>query len=72
MTVIPAQVTFRGLEHSDAVEADIRERVAWLEQYYGDIIGCRVFVEVPHRHRHDGRHFHVRIEVTVPGKRGSQ
>jgi hypothetical protein len=28
---------------------------------------CRVLVELPHRHRHDGRHFHVRVEVTVPG-----
>jgi hypothetical protein len=26
-----------------------------------------VLVEVPHRHRSDGRHFHVRIEATVPG-----
>jgi hypothetical protein len=25
-----------------------------------------VLVELPHRHRHDGRHFHVRIDITVP------
>jgi cold shock CspA family protein len=67
MTIIPLQVTFRGLAHSDALETDIRERVAWLEQFYPDIVRCRVLVEVPHRHRHDGRHFHVRIEMTVPG-----
>jgi hypothetical protein len=28
---------------------------------------CRVLVELPHRHHRRGRHFHVRIEVTVPG-----
>jgi len=67
MTLIPTQVTFRGLAHSDALEADIRKRIAWLEQFYAGIVGCRVLVEMPHRHRHDGRHFHVRIEVTVPG-----
>ena len=67
MTLIPTQVTFRGLAHSDALEADIRKRIAWLEQFYTGIVGCRVLVEMPHRHRHDGRHFHVRIEVTVPG-----
>jgi cold shock CspA family protein/ribosome-associated translation inhibitor RaiA len=67
MTIIPLQVTFRGLAHSDALETDVRERVAWLEQFYPDIVRCRVLVEVPHRHRHDGRHFHVRIEITVPG-----
>jgi len=67
MTLIPTQVTFRGLDHSDALEAEIQERAAWLEQFYAGIVRCRVLVEVPHRHRHDGRHFHVRIELTVPG-----
>ena len=66
MTLIPTQMTFRGLPHSDAVESDIRGRVAWLEQFYAGIVRCRVLVELPHRHRHSGRHFHVRIELTVP------
>lgn len=67
MTLVPTQVTFRGLAHSDALEADIHERVAWLEQFYDGLVRCRVLLDLPHRHRHDGRHFHVRIEVTVPG-----
>jgi hypothetical protein len=67
MMAIPTQITFRGLAHSDPLEGEIRERSAWLGQFYADILGCRVLVEVPHRHRHSGRHFHVRIEVTVPG-----
>jgi cold shock CspA family protein len=67
MTLIPTQVTFRGLAHSDTFETYVRERVAWLEQFYANIVRCRVLVELPHRHHHDGRHFHVRIEVTVPG-----
>jgi hypothetical protein len=67
MTLIPTQVTFRGFTHDAALEADIHERIAWLEQFYGDIVRCRVLVELPHRHRQDGRHFHVRIELTVPG-----
>ena len=67
MTMMPVEITFRGLGHSDALEGAIRERVAWLEQFYADIVGCRVLVEIPHRHRHSGRHFHVRIELPVPG-----
>lgn len=66
MTLIPTQVTFRGLAHSDELESDIVERVQWLEQFYSGIVRCRV-LEVPHRHRHDGQHFHVRIDLTVPG-----
>lgn len=67
MTRASLQLTFRGFEPDDALEADVRERVSWLEQFYAGIVRCRVLVEVPHRHRHDGRHFHVRIEMTVPG-----
>lgn len=68
MPVIPTQITFRGVERSDALESAVRERVAWLEQFAPDIIRCRVLVEVPHRHHTDGRRFHVRVEMTVPGR----
>lgn len=67
MTLIPTQVTFRGLPHSDALESEIRERVAWLEQFYAGVVRCRVVVGLPHRHRQDGRHFRIRIELSVPG-----
>jgi hypothetical protein len=66
MTTIPAQITFRGLAHDDTLEADVRERIAWLEQFYTGIVRCRVVVERPYRHRHDGRLFHVGVELTVP------
>jgi hypothetical protein len=67
MTPIPVHVTFRGLPHSDALETDISERAAALERF-GRFAKCRVVVEMPHRHQHGGRHFHVRIELTVPGE----
>jgi hypothetical protein len=66
MTLIPIQVTFRGLAHSGALEADIHEHAVWLEQFYPGIVRCRVLVELPHRHRRDGRHVHVRVAITVP------
>jgi ribosome-associated translation inhibitor RaiA len=67
MTLIPTQVTFHGLKHSDEMESEIRERVRELEQFFAGIVRCRVAIEVPHRHRRDGRRFHVRVEITVPG-----
>jgi cold shock CspA family protein len=67
MTLIPVQVTFRGLAHNEALEHEIRDRVSWLEQFYAGIVRCHVLIEVPHRHRLDGRHFHIRIDVTLPG-----
>jgi cold shock CspA family protein len=67
MTRLPTQITFRHLTPSETLEADIHERVAKLEQAYAGIMGCRVLVELPHRHRQAGKRFHVRVEVTVPG-----
>ena len=64
---LPVQISFRGMEPSDAVEAKIRERAAKLERFYDRIMGCRVVVESPHRRHHQGKLFHVRVDLTVPG-----
>jgi ribosomal subunit interface protein len=61
------QISFRDMEPSGAVEAKIRERVAKLERFYDRIMGCRVVVEAPHRRHHQGKLFHVRVDLTVPG-----
>jgi len=62
----PLQVTFRGMESSEAIEANIREKMAKLENYYDRIMGCRVMVEIPHKHQHRGKLYHVRIDLTLP------
>lgn len=64
---LPLQITFRDMEPSAAVEAKIRARAADLDQYYDRIMSCRVVVEAPHRRHHQGKLFHVRIDLTVPG-----
>ena len=64
---LPVQITFRYMEPSPAIDAKIRERAAKLDRYYQRIMGCRVVVEAPHRHHHQGKLFHVRVDVTVPG-----
>lgn len=64
---VPLQITFRNMDRSDAVEANIRDRVEKLEAMYDGIMGCRVVVEADHRHHHKGNLYHVRIDLTVPG-----
>lgn len=64
---LPVQVTFKNLPPSPALESLIRERAATLDTYCPDIMSCRVVVEMPHRHRHSGNPFQVRIDLTVPG-----
>ncbi len=68
---IPLQITFHGIDHSNALEERIRDKALKLEQIYDKITSCRVVVEPHHRntsslHR-KGEPFHIRINVTVPG-----
>jgi hypothetical protein len=38
-----------------------------LETYYRPIIDCRVLVEFAERHHRAGNHYHVRIDLDLPG-----
>ncbi len=64
---LPLQIVMRDIPHSDAVEADIRSRAVKLDQFYHDIMRCRVVVELAGKHKHQGKPFGVRIDLTVPG-----
>jgi ribosomal subunit interface protein len=66
---IPLKIAFRSLEASPAIEASVREHAARLEKYYDGIIGCGVVVEELHKHHLHGNHYHVRVELSVPGSK---
>src|SRR6185369_9768484 len=63
---VPAEISFRNMDRSEYVEADVREQVAKLEEISDRITRCRVVVDVPHRHQHQGNLYHVRIRLGVP------
>jgi|HubBroStandDraft_6_1064221.scaffolds.fasta_scaffold1155302_1 ribosomal subunit interface protein len=62
--LLPLQCTFRGMSHSDALEAHVRRRAAKLDRFFGRIGHCHVVIEVSHRHR-QGNRFRVSIDMTV-------
>jgi len=64
---LPLQITIRDVDASEAVETRIREKAAELERFYSHIMSCRVVVEVPGKHKHQGKAFNVRIDIGVPG-----
>lgn len=64
---IPLQITLRNIRQSAAVEAAIRRRAAKLDRYHRKIVSCRVVVEIPSRHKHQGKEFVVRLDIKVPG-----
>ena len=63
----PLQIDFHGISHSDALEAHIREKAEKLDLFHPHVMRCHVTVEQPHKHKHQGNHFNVRIAVHVPG-----
>ncbi len=63
---IPLQITFRNMNPSAALEANIREKAEKLDQFYDQIMSCRIMVEAPHGHHHQGKLYQVRIDLTVP------
>ncbi len=65
---LPLKITFRDIDRSDAVEAAVRQEAENLDKLYDRIMNCHVVVEAPHKHQHKGNIYHVRIDVTVPGK----
>ncbi|MDD2760955.1 MAG: HPF/RaiA family ribosome-associated protein [Methylomonas sp.] len=65
---IPLQITFRGIPKSEAVETRIREKTEKLERFHSHIMSCRVAVEAEHQRHHQGNQYHIRIDITVPGK----
>lgn len=64
---LPLQITTRNVSLSDAAADTIREKAAKLETFYDRIMACRVLVEAPHRHKQQGLHYNVRLDITVPG-----
>ena len=65
---IPLQITFRNIEPSAPIEANINEKAAKLDRFYDRIMSCRVVVEESQRRRRQGKLYSVRIDITVPGK----
>jgi len=64
---LPLQITLRDVDHSEALETRIRDKAKKLDEFFDNVISCRVVVEAPHKHHHQGKQFNVRIDIGVPG-----
>jgi ribosomal subunit interface protein len=65
--MLPVQLTIRNMPISATIETHIRKKVNKLHQFYNRISSCRIVVEVPQKHKHQGKLYNVRIDLTVPG-----
>ena len=64
---LPLQITFRNMKRSPAIEANVQEHFGKLEKFFDRIVRCSVAVEALHKHHRQGNHYHVRIDLRVPG-----
>lgn len=65
---VPIQVKFRNMDHAPEIEADVRGKIAKLEEFFDRIVSCHVTVEAPHHHHRQGNTYQVRIILTVPNR----
>ncbi len=64
---VPLTISSRGLDASESVEQQVRQRVDALARLHDRITACKVVLEARHRH-HQGNVFHVSIDIAVPGR----
>ena len=65
----PLEISFHGLERSDAVDARVRERFKRIEEHFDRITHARVLITAPARRAPLPKFFHIKIEIGVPGHR---
>jgi len=63
------QVMLKEVDSSHNLEALIHGKVEKLSQYAKDIQSCRVTAEAAGKHKHRGKLFNVKVEVSVSGRK---
>jgi len=66
--MLPVQITVRDMPTSLALEDHLRKKAMKLNQFCHQINSCRIVIDVPQKHKHQGKLFGVTIGLTVPGK----
>jgi ribosome-associated translation inhibitor RaiA len=63
----PLEISFHGVERSEAVEARVQEKYKRIESHFERITHARVVIEAPQRRTPLPKFFHVRIDIGIPG-----
>jgi hypothetical protein len=56
------------METSEAVESRVRDLASHLGVFSDRITSCRVVLDSPHRHHHQGKVFNVKVQLALPGE----
>ena len=67
---VPVKVVYRNLlpQYKEGIQGEVRLLSGKLDKFHPDIISCRIVVEMPHKHHHEGNLFRATITLNVPDK----
>ncbi|MEL6940731.1 MAG: HPF/RaiA family ribosome-associated protein, partial [Cyanobacteria bacterium J06598_1] len=66
---IAPEISYRGIQKTEALETLVAQKISKLEQFYTQISSCRVSIEKVHDHPEHGSPCRVRLDITVPENR---
>jgi putative sigma-54 modulation protein len=64
----PLEITFQGVEKSDAIENKIIEKFRKLERHFDRIVHGRVVIASTNRSAHKGKTHQIKIEIGIPDR----
>jgi putative sigma-54 modulation protein len=64
----PLEITFQGVEKSDAIENKIIEKFRKLERHFDRIVHGRVVIAATNRSAHKGKTHQIKIEIGIPDR----
>lgn len=63
---VPVEITYRGVEKTEALEELIHSKIAKLEKFCNYMSSCHVAIEKVHDRPKTGSPYRVRLDITVP------
>jgi ribosomal subunit interface protein len=63
---VPPEITYRGVEKTDAIEALVNEKIAKLERVCDHISSCHIAIEKEQDRPRDRSPYRVRLDIRVP------
>lgn len=66
--MLPIQITIRDMPNSPTLKNYLHVEVSKLTQFYEYIQSCRIVIDIPQKHKHQGKLFGIRINLAVPHK----
>ena len=63
----PHELILKDVPRKASLEAYIEEKLEKLATLSDRILSARVTIELPHHHKRKGAHYHVTVELALPG-----